>query len=116
MDTHREVSGMDIAPNAPYLSAAPSRAETSNVPSLFDHLYIRHPNLWVALLVIAYLGIGTLFALLTPAWQAPDEPAHYNYIAQIATTGTLPILQWWRLQSRLSSAPPKETLSLSPFR
>jgi 4-amino-4-deoxy-L-arabinose transferase-like glycosyltransferase len=32
----------------------------------------------------AYLCLGALFAIRIPAWQAPDEPAHYNYVAQIA--------------------------------
>ena len=36
------------------------------------------------LLLIAYLIVGSLFAVLTPAWQAPDEPAHYNYVRQLA--------------------------------
>jgi 4-amino-4-deoxy-L-arabinose transferase-like glycosyltransferase len=37
------------------------------------------------------LGVG--YALGTPQWNNPDEPAHYNYIRHIATTGQLPILQ-----------------------
>jgi 4-amino-4-deoxy-L-arabinose transferase-like glycosyltransferase len=46
------------------------------------------------LLIIAfYLALGVGYALLTPAWQAPDEPAHFNNIAHIATTGRLPRLQ-----------------------
>jgi 4-amino-4-deoxy-L-arabinose transferase-like glycosyltransferase len=39
-----------------------------------------------------YLLVGALFALLTPAWQAPDEPAHYNYIAQLARHGCCPVI------------------------
>ncbi|MDI6834774.1 MAG: MarR family winged helix-turn-helix transcriptional regulator, partial [Rhizobiaceae bacterium] len=31
-----------------------------------------------------YLALASLYAIRTPAWQAPDEPAHYNYIRQIA--------------------------------
>jgi 4-amino-4-deoxy-L-arabinose transferase-like glycosyltransferase len=31
--------------------------------------------------------------VLTPRWQAPDEPAHYNYIAHIARQLALPVLQ-----------------------
>jgi hypothetical protein len=27
---------------------------------------------------------ATLYAVITPAWQNPDEPAHYNNIAYIA--------------------------------
>ncbi|MBE7512713.1 MAG: DUF2142 domain-containing protein [Anaerolineales bacterium] len=34
-------------------------------------------------ILATYLIIGALYALYTPAWQAPDEPAHYNYIRQI---------------------------------
>ncbi len=34
-----------------------------------------------------------LYAVNTPKWQAPDEPAHFNYIRTIAETGVLPILQ-----------------------
>jgi hypothetical protein len=47
----------------------------------------------LALIVGAYLGLGTLYAVQTPRWQAPDEPAHYNYIKEIALTGQLPVLQ-----------------------
>lgn len=46
--------------------------------------------LW--LLLAAYLVMGTLYAVYTPAWQAPDEPAHVNYVAQLAS-GKLPIMQ-----------------------
>jgi 4-amino-4-deoxy-L-arabinose transferase-like glycosyltransferase len=44
-------------------------------------------------ILAAYLTIGTLYAVRTPAWQAPDEPAHYNYVAHVAATGSLPVLQ-----------------------
>ncbi len=46
----------------------------------------------LALVLIAYLALGTLYAALTPPWQAPDEPAHFNYVRQVALTGTLPVL------------------------
>lgn len=45
------------------------------------------------LIVVAYLALGTAYALLTPRWQVPDEPAHYNYIRTLAKTGHLPVLQ-----------------------
>ncbi len=50
--------------------------------------------LWAAVGVIlaGYLSVALLFALNTPAWQAPDEPAHYNYVAHIASGQGLPIL------------------------
>ncbi|MFK7803940.1 MAG: DUF2142 domain-containing protein [Anaerolineae bacterium] len=35
-------------------------------------------------ILVAYLSIAALYALLVPAWEAPDEPAHYNYIRQLA--------------------------------
>ncbi len=44
-------------------------------------------------IVAIYLALGAGYALLTPLWQAPDEPAHYNNIAHIASTGHLPVLQ-----------------------
>jgi 4-amino-4-deoxy-L-arabinose transferase-like glycosyltransferase len=52
----------------------------------------RHP-VTLSLILAAYLIIGALYATLTPAWQVPDEPAHYNVIRQIAQTGALPQLQ-----------------------
>ncbi|MEL6402957.1 MAG: glycosyltransferase family 39 protein [Chloroflexota bacterium] len=49
---------------------------------------------FVALFILLmFIGIGTLFAWRVPAWQAPDEPAHYNYIAQVATGDILPIIE-----------------------
>jgi hypothetical protein len=45
------------------------------------------------LIVLTYLVTATLYAINTPKWQAPDEPAHFNYIRHIAETGTLPVLQ-----------------------
>ncbi len=43
-------------------------------------------------IVLAYLFVGTLYAVNTPAWQAPDEPAHYAYIRQLAD-GDLPVIE-----------------------
>ncbi|MDZ4764211.1 MAG: glycosyltransferase family 39 protein [Chloroflexota bacterium] len=47
----------------------------------------------VVLIVFAYLALGAAYAVRTPAWQAPDEPAHYNYIAQVAAQGCCPIIR-----------------------
>src|SRR5258708_8219946 len=47
----------------------------------------------LALIVVAYLVVATLYAVKTPAWQVPDEPAHYNYARQVATNGCCPVLQ-----------------------
>lgn len=50
-------------------------------------------KLLLALVLIAYLALGTAYAVYTPAWQVPDEPAHFNYVRTLAEDGRLPILQ-----------------------
>lgn len=45
----------------------------------------------LGLLLLAYLALAILFAVRTPAWQAPDEPAHYNYVRQLVG-GSLPVI------------------------
>lgn len=48
---------------------------------------------WPLFLIVAiYLIIGSLYAVQVPAWQAPDEPGHYNYVRQLAA-GTLPVIE-----------------------
>jgi 4-amino-4-deoxy-L-arabinose transferase-like glycosyltransferase len=47
----------------------------------------------ISLILAAYLVIAGLYATRTPDWQAPDEPAHYNYVRQIAEEGRLPVLE-----------------------
>ncbi|MDY6878191.1 MAG: glycosyltransferase family 39 protein [Chloroflexota bacterium] len=44
-------------------------------------------------IVATYITIGVLYAALTPTWQVPDEPAHYNYIRALADDRDLPILE-----------------------
>jgi 4-amino-4-deoxy-L-arabinose transferase-like glycosyltransferase len=51
---------------------------------------MRHYSL--ALVLAAYFIVGGLYALRIPAWQAPDEPAHYNYVRQLAQTGQYPVI------------------------
>lgn len=46
----------------------------------------------VAIILLTYLAAGILYATLTPKWQAPDEPAHYNYIHYLATQPGFPEL------------------------
>ena len=50
----------------------------------------KHGLLFLILLV--YFVIGSLYAVRTPAWQTPDEPAHYNVVRQLAN-GRLPIIE-----------------------
>lgn len=52
-----------------------------------------HPLIILAIILIGYLVAATLFAIMTPPWQMPDEPAHYNYIAHIARGEGLPVLK-----------------------
>ncbi|MFL7791249.1 MAG: ArnT family glycosyltransferase, partial [Anaerolineae bacterium] len=51
------------------------------------------PKILLAAIVAAYVVIGALYAAYTPAWQVPDEPAHYNYIRQIAEGQGLPVME-----------------------
>ncbi|BCX03459.1 MAG: hypothetical protein KatS3mg053_1397 [Candidatus Roseilinea sp.] len=53
-----------------------------------------HRRHWpLAVIVVAYFVIGGLFALRTPAWQNPDEPAHYNYTRQLVRSGSIPMIE-----------------------
>jgi hypothetical protein len=56
-------------------------------------LSVRYPNLLLFLIIVIYLVIGSLYALLTPPWQIPDEPAHYNYVRFVAENLRYPVLQ-----------------------
>ena len=40
------------------------------------------------LLAAAALVQGVLWAILTPPWQAPDEPSHFAYVQHLYETGT----------------------------
>ena len=50
------------------------------------------PRLILAVILGLYLALGILFAANTPPWQAPDEPAHYNYVRYLAEQGNFPVL------------------------
>jgi uncharacterized membrane protein len=43
--------------------------------------------------IVLYVGIGTSYAVLTPVWQVPDEPAHYNYVRSLAEGRGFPVLE-----------------------
>lgn len=54
-----------------------------------------HLARWLLPAIVAtYVAIAVLFAVYTPAWQAPDEPAHYNYVRYLAEQHRFPILKW----------------------
>ncbi|HMR64083.1 MAG TPA: DUF2142 domain-containing protein [Anaerolineae bacterium] len=47
----------------------------------------------VSAFILAIYGLmGLVYAVLTPAWQVPDEPAHYNYVHYVATVHRFPEL------------------------
>ncbi len=53
-----------------------------------------HPTrLALPFVLILYALLATLFILRTPTWQAPDEPAHWNYVTTIVEEGCCPRLQ-----------------------
>ena len=55
--------------------------------------YANHSLVYLSTCLLIYFIIGIQYAALTPAWQVPDEPAHYNFIKHIAQTGSLPELK-----------------------
>jgi 4-amino-4-deoxy-L-arabinose transferase-like glycosyltransferase len=50
-------------------------------------------RLFLGLIIAGHLVLGTLYAVLTPKWQVPDEPAHYNYVEYVAVRDELPVLE-----------------------
>lgn len=50
-----------------------------------------NPRYAVFPILILYLWVAGLYAIYTPAWQSPDEPAHYNYVRQMAAN-ELPVI------------------------
>ena len=68
------------------------------------------PRLVLALILGLYLVLGILFAANTPPWQAPDEPAHYNYVRYLAAR-QLPGAAHGRLPARLSGKDQEPSLS-----
>lgn len=47
----------------------------------------------LGLIVAGYLVLAVLYATRVPIWNAPDEPAHFNFIRAIAVDHRLPILE-----------------------
>src|SRR5207248_666198 len=44
-------------------------------------------------IITFYTLFAALYATRTPAWQVPDEPAHFNYVRALADSGAFPVLQ-----------------------
>ena len=51
---------------------------------------LQHFSIYI--IILLYLVAGILYAVYTPRWQAPDEPAHYNYVRQLAA-GDFPVIE-----------------------
>lgn len=47
----------------------------------------------LTVITVLYLVLAWRYATLTPDWQVPDEPAHYNYVRQVAETGEIPVIE-----------------------
>ncbi len=90
------------------------------ISASLDRYYLRRPRFALALVVAGYLIAATIFAVVTPDWQNPDEPAHYNNIAHIAEGRGLPVLRYGDYDQDYLSAlvsgrfPPH--LSIAPLR
>jgi hypothetical protein len=46
----------------------------------------------LGLIVVIFLAVGALYATGVPPYNAPDEPAHFNYVRDLAERGTMPVL------------------------
>ena len=62
----------------------------------------------LSIILVVYVILGALYAENTPKWQAPDEPAHFNYIRAIGETADGRLFQTVRFikASGGCSAPP----------
>ncbi|RME42426.1 MAG: DUF2142 domain-containing protein, partial [Caldilineae bacterium] len=71
------------------------------------------------LILAAYFALSMQYALLTPPWQVPDEPAHYNYVRHVAQTRSLPELTMGCYDqtylSRLTTGKFPPALSIAPI-
>lgn len=47
----------------------------------------------LAAIVVTYLMLSGALAVRMPAWQTPDEPAHYNVTRQMVRTGNVPVIE-----------------------
>jgi 4-amino-4-deoxy-L-arabinose transferase-like glycosyltransferase len=52
------------------------------------------PVRWrLAALLLLFLALGTIYALVTPAFENPDEASHFLYLHNLANTGQLPVIE-----------------------
>jgi 4-amino-4-deoxy-L-arabinose transferase-like glycosyltransferase len=75
-----------------HISAIPTPETARTKPGRRSRLSVRErrpPGALISLLVATAL-LGTVWALLTPAFQAPDENAHFAYVQSLGERGELP--------------------------
>jgi len=87
-----ELGGSPVASSKDTKSMGRQAILTSLPAHTFDSLYIKRPRVWLLFILTAFVISAFSYAVYTPDWQAPDEPAHYNYIANIANRRSLPVL------------------------
>jgi 4-amino-4-deoxy-L-arabinose transferase-like glycosyltransferase len=72
------------------------------------------------LIIVAYVCVATAYALATPLWEAPDEPAHYNYVRYLIRHQALPVLQQgdydFQYLERIKAARFPPGMSVDPIR
>jgi 4-amino-4-deoxy-L-arabinose transferase-like glycosyltransferase len=51
------------------------------------------PSILLIVIISIYATIGVFYAGLTPTWQVPDEPAHYNYVRALAERQGIPVIE-----------------------
>lgn len=77
-------------------------------------------RLALVLILFIYAVTATLYVVYTPPWQAPDEPAHYNYIRALAEERSLPVIEEGDYDQeylgRLTSQKFPPQLSVAPLR
>jgi 4-amino-4-deoxy-L-arabinose transferase-like glycosyltransferase len=74
----------------------------------------------LASIVFVYCVLGFAYAVETPKWQTPDEPAHYNYVVYLAENYRFPVLQMgdcpqeYLTELKAAKFPPE--MSIEPIR
>ncbi len=52
---------------------------------------MRKPNIVLAALLLAHIGLGLIFNTSTPIFEAPDEDGHYLFVRYLQINHTLPV-------------------------
>ena len=60
----------------------------------------------IALLVGLFVLLGAAYSIVTPVFEAPDEPEHFFYARHLAQTGQLPLPEKGSLWAQEATQPP----------